>query len=83
MSTNLLTIPGVGKAIKQDLIKLGYHDVESLKDQNPDEMYERYNKIIGYTIDRCLLYVFKCAVYYASNDIHDKELLKWWNWKDR
>jgi len=22
------------------------------------------------------LYVFRCAVYYASNDIHDPELLK-------
>ncbi len=24
-----------------------------------------------------LLYVFRCAVYYASNDIHNPELLKW------
>ncbi|MFL5589918.1 MAG: helix-hairpin-helix domain-containing protein [Ktedonobacteraceae bacterium] len=30
----------------------------------------------------CSFYVFRCAVYYASNDIHDAELLKWWNWKD-
>ena len=28
-----------------------------------------------------MLYVFRCALYYASNDIHDPELLKWWNWK--
>ncbi|NQU25233.1 MAG: pathogenicity locus, partial [Candidatus Nealsonbacteria bacterium] len=28
------------------------------------------------------LYVFRCAVYFASNATHDAELLKWWNWKD-
>jgi hypothetical protein len=34
-------------------------------------------------VDRCVLYVFRCAVYYANNKTHDPELLKWWNWKDR
>jgi hypothetical protein len=29
-----------------------------------------------------VLYVFRCAVYYASNSVHDQERLKWWNWKD-
>ncbi len=29
-----------------------------------------------------LLYVFRCAVYYATNKKHDPELLKWWNWKE-
>jgi hypothetical protein len=29
-----------------------------------------------------ILYVFRCAVYCASNENHDPELLKWWNWKD-
>ena len=36
----------------------------------------------GMHIDRCMLYVFRCAIYYASNDVYDSELLKWWNWKD-
>ncbi|HBE04968.1 MAG TPA: hypothetical protein DCY85_00570 [Firmicutes bacterium] len=30
----------------------------------------------------CVLYVYSCAVYYASNERHDQEKLKWWNWKD-
>jgi hypothetical protein len=30
-----------------------------------------------------VLYVFRCAVYFANNSTHDPELLKWWNWKDR
>ncbi len=26
--------------------------------------------------------MFRCAVYFASSEKHDPELLKWWNWKD-
>ncbi len=33
-------------------------------------------------LDRCVLYVFRCANYYAAHKRHDPELLKWWNWKD-
>ncbi|MHA2066255.1 MAG: hypothetical protein ACXABY_17925 [Candidatus Thorarchaeota archaeon] len=29
-----------------------------------------------------MLYVFRCAIYYASNNEHDPQLLKWQNWKD-
>jgi Pathogenicity locus len=34
-------------------------------------------------VDRCVLYVFRAAVYFASNKKHDEEKLKWWNWKDK
>ncbi|MBL7185950.1 MAG: hypothetical protein ISS70_06470 [Phycisphaerae bacterium] len=30
-----------------------------------------------------MLYVLRCAVYYASNAERDPELLKWWNFKDK
>jgi hypothetical protein len=33
-------------------------------------------------VDRCLLYVCRCAVYYASKKKHDPRKLLWWNWKD-
>jgi hypothetical protein len=29
-----------------------------------------------------MLYVFRCAVYYASTRDPDPRLLQWWNWKD-
>lgn len=76
-------IPGVGKSISLDLWNLGYRGVEELQKQDPEEMYERFCIQEGMHVDRCLLYVFRCAVYYASNEQHDTELLKWWNWKDR
>jgi hypothetical protein len=37
---------------------------------------------VGAHVDRCALYVFRCAVYFASEAKPDPELLKWWNWKD-
>jgi hypothetical protein len=75
-------IPGVGKSIAKDIYDLGIRSLQELKDHDPEEMYLQHCKQKGKTVDRCLLYVFRCAVYYASNQIHDPELLKWWNWKD-
>ena len=75
-------IPGIGKSLAQDLDDLGYRVVEDLRGENPEEMYQRLILLRGRHIDRCVLYVFRCAVYCASNTVHDPELLKWWNWKD-
>lgn len=78
----LRKIPGVGEKIEQDLIRLGYTTIASLKDANPEELYARDCAMRGVMIDRCLLYVYRCAVYYATMQNHDPEKLKWWNWKD-
>jgi hypothetical protein len=75
-------VPGVGKSIAEDLWNLGLRSVSDLKNQDPEDLYLRLCALQGTHVDRCMLYVFRCAVYYASNDIPDPELLKWWNWKD-
>ncbi len=75
-------IPGVGKAVAKDLENLGYRTVADLKNEDPEAMYERLCALQGIRVDRCMLYTFRCAVYFASNQTHDTELLKWWNWKD-
>ncbi len=79
---DLKQIPGVGKKIAEDLWNLGYRSVQDLEDQDPEELYIKLCARKGMHVDRCMLYVFRCAVYYASNKKHDPELLKWWNWKD-
>jgi hypothetical protein len=78
----LETIPGVGPSIATDLRELGYTNVSELRNENPAQMYYSLCELRGSHIDRCVLYGFRCAVYYASNEIHDPTLLKWWNWKD-
>lgn len=79
----LRTIPGVGKRIAEDFWEIGICTVRDLVGRDPIELYEKLNLVKGYRVDRCMLYTFRCAVYYASNEAHDAKLLKWWNWKDR
>jgi len=79
----LQLIPGVGKKLAKDLLDLGYQNVEELRSEDPEEMYQSLISLRGQHIDRCVLYVFRCAVYYSNHSIHEPELLKWWNWKDK
>ena len=78
----LRQIPGVGKSIAEDLWELGIRKVNDLANNDPEILYQQLCVIQGQKIDRCLLYVLRCAVYYASNTDHHPELLKWWNWKE-
>jgi hypothetical protein len=80
---DLQTIPGIGTSLGQDLWDLGIHEVSDLKSADPEQLYRRLCAQVGAQVDRCVLYAFRCAVYFASAEEHDPELLKWWNWKDR
>lgn len=81
-SDDLLRIPGVGKSIARDLRDLGIARVAGLRHADPEALYENLCALRGAHIDRCVLYTFRCAVYFASEEQHDPDLLKWWNWKD-
>lgn len=78
----LMQVPGVGKSIANDLLNIGIKGVSGLKGRDPEKLYRKSNKSAGAVQDRCLLYVFRCAVYYANTKKPDPEKLKWWNWKD-
>lgn len=80
----LMEIPGVGRSIANDLWNIGIRQVHDLKKSDPEELYELSNRYAGAVQDRCLLYVFRCAVYYASTKPEKlkAEKLKWWNWKN-
>ena len=78
----LETIPGIGPSMAADLRKLGIDKVSKLKRRNPEKLYERLCKAEGTKMDRCVLYVFRCAAYYATDPEIDQRLRKWWNWKD-
>jgi predicted RecB family nuclease len=79
----LQIIPGVGKSIALDFYNLGIRRVSDLKKHNPEKLYKKLCEQQGKQIDRCMLYVMRCAVYFAKQKKHDPELLKWWNWKDK
>lgn len=80
---SLESIPGVGIRIAQVLKAIGIHHVRDLKGRNPERLYKLLEKTVGTHVDKCVLYVFRTAVYYASHKEHDPDKLKWWNWKDK
>ncbi len=82
-SDDLETIPGVGPSIAEDLRSLGFRRVGDLAGGDPERIYLDLCAGSGGSLDRCMLYVLRCATYYASHRKHDPRLLKWWNWKDR
>lgn len=79
----LKQIPGVGKSIAEDFWNIGLRSIEDLQGRDPEDLYAAICAFQGCHVDRCMLYVLRCAVYYASETDPDSELLKWWNWKDR
>ena len=83
IKSELEQIPGVGKNIARDLQNIGINSIADLKGKNPETLYAQSNQFAGMTHDRCVLYVFRCAVYFAGQENPEPDKLKWWNWKDR
>lgn len=77
----LQALPGVGPSIAQDLFDLGFRRPEDLRGHDPEALYSRLAVLRGSHQDRCLLYVFRCAVHAAENPDAPAPLRLWWNWK--
>ena len=80
--SDLQTIPGVGEKIEKLLNDVGVRSVEDMKKAEPERLYDDLCVQKAAPVDRCVLYVFRCAKYYVSNKNHNPNRLKWWNWKD-
>lgn len=83
MKHPLTEIPGVGDRIAAVMETLGIRRVSDLRGRDPEELYARECLMKGYQEDRCALYVWRTAVYYADHETRDPEKLKWWYWKDK
>lgn len=79
---DLKNIPGVGKNMEQHFFNIGIFTIDDLIGKNPEELFLKDCSVKGFQDDRCVLYVFRLAVYYANNSVREPEKLKWWNWKD-
>lgn len=78
----LQRIPGIGPSLARDFVDLGIRRVADLRRREPQRLYDQLIALRGTDQDRCVLYTFRCAVYFASEPKPDPERLKWWNWKD-
>jgi Pathogenicity locus len=83
MPDTLQVIPGIGASLARDLRALGITRVADLKRRSPERMYAQLCRLTGQRQDPCVLYAFRCAVYFARTRRPRPELLKWWNWKGR
>jgi nucleotidyltransferase/DNA polymerase involved in DNA repair len=81
-SEALESIPGIGVRLTELLHSIGIRKVSDLKGGNPERLYSKLEETIGAHVDRCVLYAFRNAVYFASHKQHDPAKLKWWYWKD-
>lgn len=83
MKSDLTLIPGIGKKTKEALQNIGINYIEDLKGQKPEDLYIKDSLKKGFDEDKCQLYLFRMAVYYAENKELEEEKLKWWYWKDK
>jgi nucleotidyltransferase/DNA polymerase involved in DNA repair len=70
----LTQIPGVGRAVADDLILMGVKHVSDLKNKDADKLYHKSNKLAGAVQDKSLLNTFRCAIDFASRKSQDKEM---------
>ena len=82
-ASDLKKIPSVGANMEKHLHNIGIRCIADLRGKSPEELYHLDCLKKGFQDDRFVLYVFRCAVYFAEHEQHEPEKLKWWYWKDK
>ena len=82
MGSELQKIPGVGPRMAGHLEAIGCSTLDSLKGWDPEELYQRSCVVQGCQVDRCVLYVYRLAVYYAEHGECPPDRQNWRDWKD-
>ena len=80
--SDLQQVPGIGPRIARHLQSIGIRRVADLEGKDPGRLFRRLCRKHSRPLDRCLLYVLRCATYYASSPAPEPRLLQWWKWKD-
>ncbi len=75
MKSELLSLKNVGKATLEDFELLGIKTIDELAGQDPDELYERLQKITCSKQDPCVWDVFAATIHEAKTG----EKLPWWH----
>ncbi len=72
----LATLKNVGQATLKDLAILEIHSIEELAQQDPDELYDRIQRLTGQRHDPCVWDVFAAIIHEAKTG----EKTPWWQW---
>lgn len=76
-SDELPAVPGIGPSLARDLRDLGIRRVGDLRLRDAERLYARLNQLRGERQDPCVLYAFRCAVYFSRTARPAPALLKW------
>jgi nucleotidyltransferase/DNA polymerase involved in DNA repair len=76
--SELLSLANVGPATYKDLTLLGINTIAQLAQANPDELYERLQKITGSVHDPCVWDVFAAIIHEAKTG----KKMPWWHWSE-
>ena len=71
-------LPNIGKAIAQDLRRIGIDQPEQLVNQDPLVTYRALSSVMGHRLDPCVLYTLMAVQHYLEKD----EALPWWKFTD-
>ncbi len=74
MTNKLTSIPNVGPAVAEKLVRLGIARPDDLRDRDAEELFERLCALDGRRHDPCLLDTFVAAVAY----VHGGPARPWW-----
>ena len=58
---SLQVLRNIGPALEEKLCLIGLDTVEDFMKSEPEELYERLQSVLGYHVDRCVLYCFQGA----------------------
>lgn len=78
----LQRIPSIGPSLARDLYDLGLRRISDLKRKEPERLYQELIELRGVRQDPCVLYTFRCAVYFASEPNPEPAKLQWWAWQE-
>ncbi|MCC7357058.1 TfoX/Sxy family DNA transformation protein [Candidatus Uhrbacteria bacterium] len=81
-ATKLEHIPGIGPSLAQDLRSIDILQPTDLLKKDAEELYNQLEKNVGVHVDRCVLYTFRCAIYFMSTPKPEPKKCLWWNWKE-
>lgn len=69
-------LPSIGIKFAEDLVSMGYYDLNQLKDKDGARLVEEYEQQKGYWVDPCVEDQFRLVVYYANDP---KDHKTWWD----
>lgn len=69
-------IPSIGIRFAEDLVFLGYHNIEEFIGKDGAKLFDEYEQKKGYWVDACVEDQFRLIVYFANTGDFSK---KWWD----